>query len=170
MLIVEDKFNFLFLTYFPNYLSFCYAYNVLVSIFADIADGSAFCIAIIKPLLLQIMISTCNSKHDWTPVKYMNVFHLKRSILDLLDITGLFYQKQKCKLVETFMLMWRQKINFIPLNFLEILQRYANFLFWVLWACLAMPAKMIPLTFKKLMFFYMPNIDFIIHFFLDTTF
>ena len=30
----------------------------------------------------------------------------------------------------------RKNINFIPHVFLEILQRYANFLLWVLWACL----------------------------------
>ena len=37
---------------------------------------------------------------------------------------------------KTFVLIWRQKINFIPHAFLEILQRYCNFSFWILWVCL----------------------------------
>ena len=34
-----------------------------------------------------------------------------------------------------------QKINFIPLFYLEILQDFVNVLFWVLWASLNMPNK-----------------------------
>ena len=34
-------------------------------------------------------------------------------------------------------LLCTQNISFIPDIFLEILQRCANFLFWILWACLA---------------------------------
>ena len=37
-------------------------------------------------------------------------------------------------LKKTFVFICRQNINFTPNVFLEILQRYANFLFWVLWA------------------------------------
>ena len=39
------------------------------------------------------------------------------------------------------MLIFMQKILFIPHLFLEILQDTANFLMWVLWARLAMPTK-----------------------------
>ena len=50
---------------------------------------------------------------------------------------GYAHPKQYYQLVEDF----REKINFIPNIFLEILQRYEKFLFWVLWATLATPTQ-----------------------------
>ena len=44
--------------------------------------------------------------------------------------------KNTINLHKTFLFICRQKINFSLHAFLEILQRYAHFLFWVLWACL----------------------------------
>ena len=41
------------------------------------------------------------------------------------------------ELEESFRFHLQTKKNFISHNFLEILQRYENFLSWVLWACLA---------------------------------
>ena len=53
-----------------------------------------------------------------------------------------------------------------PHAFLEILQRYANFLFWVLWAYLATQTQHDSINLKKsLMFIWMPKIKLIIHFF-----
>ena len=52
--------------------------------------------------------------------------------------------------------------------FLEILQRYANFLFWVLWACLAAHTHNDCINLHKTsMFICIPKINFIIHFFLE---
>ena len=42
-----------------------------------------------------------------------------------------------------------KKINLVPHVFLEILQRYANFLFWVLWAYLAMQTQNDSINLKK---------------------
>ena len=42
-----------------------------------------------------------------------------------------------------------QKMNFIPQVFLEALQKYANFLFWVLWACLTMHTQNDSITRRK---------------------
>ena len=62
----------------------------------------------------------------------------------------------------------QEKINFIPCVFLKILQRYANFLFWVLWACLAMYTQKDSFNlYKTSMFICIPKINFIIHFFLE---
>ena len=47
-------------------------------------------------------------------------------------------QSDTVNLKKTFVSIYKQKINFIPHVFLEILQMHENFLFWVLWACLAM--------------------------------
>ena len=62
----------------------------------------------------------------------------------------------------------QEKINFIPCVFLKILQRYANFLFWVLWACMAMYTQKDSFNlYKTSMFICIPKINFIIHFFLE---
>ena len=52
-----------------------------------------------------------------------------------------------------------KKINFIPHVFLEILHRYVNILFYVIWACLATHAKnySINLHFRKLRFLSASN-------------
>ena len=62
------------------------------------------------------------------------------------------------------MFISRQKINFIPHVFLEILERYANFLFWVLYAYLVMHTQK---WLHKLMFTRIPKINYIIDFFLE---
>ena len=46
------------------------------------------------------------------------------------------YANPNWYLRKTFVFIYKHKINFTLHAFLEILQRYANFLFWVLWACL----------------------------------
>ena len=62
----------------------------------------------------------------------------------------------------------RQKIKFISNAFLDILQRYANFLFWVLLACLVGHTQNYSINLQKtLMFICTPKINFIIHFFLE---
>ena len=58
-----------------------------------------------------------------------------------------------------------QKINFIPHVFLQILQRYANFLFGVLWPCLPTYTHNWVNLWNTSMFICMPKIHFIIHFF-----
>ena len=51
---------------------------------------------------------------------------------------------------------------------MEILQRYANFLFWVLWACLVGHTQNDQINmYKTLMFICMQKTNFIIHFFLE---
>ena len=64
--------------------------------------------------------------------------YLKLIILGTLGMYdyALCRQSDTSNLQKTFVFICRQKINFIAYGFLEILQRYANFLFWVLWACL----------------------------------
>ena len=60
------------------------------------------------------------------------------------------------------------KNNFIPHALLEILQRYANFLFWVLWTCLVAHTQNDSINlYKTLMFICMQKTNFIIHFFLE---
>ena len=55
-----------------------------------------------------------------------------------------------------------------PNGFLEILQRYANFLFWVLWECLVAHTQYDSINlYKTLMFISMPKINVIIHFFFE---
>ena len=69
---------------------------------------------------------------------------------------------------KTFVFICRQKINFIPHALLEILQRYANFLFWVLWTCLVAHTQNDSINlYKTLMFICMQKTNFIIHFFLE---
>ena len=66
------------------------------------------------------------------------------------------------------MFICRQKINFISHALLEILQRYANFLFWVLWTCLVAHTQNDSINlYKTLMFICMQKTNFIIHFFLE---
>ena len=61
-----------------------------------------------------------------------------------------------------------KKINFIPHVFMEILQRYGNFLFWVLWACLDRYIQNDSINlYKTSIFICMAKINFIIHFFLE---
>ena len=49
---------------------------------------------------------------------------------------------------KTFVFICRQKLNFIPYAFIEILQRYAN-LFWLLWACLVTLTQNDSITVQK---------------------
>ena len=60
------------------------------------------------------------------------------------------------------------KNNFIPHALLEILQRYANFLFWVLWTCLVAHTQNDSINlYKTLLFICMQKTNFIIHFILE---
>ena len=69
-------------------------------------------------------------------------------------------------LQKTFGFICWQKINFIPHDFMGILQRYAN-LFWVLWTCLVTLTQNDSITLRKTsMFIYMQKINFIILLFL----
>ena len=55
-----------------------------------------------------------------------------------------------------------------PHALLEILQRYANFLFWVLWTCLIAHTQNDSINlYKTLMFICMQKTNFIIHFILE---
>ena len=79
-------------------------------------------------------------------------------------------QSETINLYKTFVFICRQKINFNPppYAFLEILQRYANFLFWVLWACLVAHTQNDSINlYKTSMFICMPKINFVIHFLLE---
>ena len=65
---------------------------------------------------------------------------------------NLYYQ-----FVEMFAFIFRQKINFIPYAFLEILQGYAN-LFWVLSASMVIHSQNYSINlYKTLMFISMPK-------------
>ena len=81
---------------------------------------------------------------------------------------GYAQPKWYCQLVKTFVYICRQKTNFIPKAFMAILERYANFLFWVLWVCLATHTQYDSINLQKiLMFICIPKISFIIPFFLE---
>ena len=55
------------------------------------------------------------------PVKYLNVLCQNRRTLGTLDMSGHFHQKRQCQLVESLMLVCKQKMNSIPNLFFEIL-------------------------------------------------
>ena len=81
---------------------------------------------------------------------------------------GYAHPKWYYQLVENFRLSAGKKINFIPHVFTEILQRYGNFLFWVLWACLDRYIQNDSINlYKTSIFICMAKINFIIHFFLE---
>ena len=66
-------------------------------------------------------------------------------------------QSDTINLEKTLVFICRQKTNFNPHAFLEILQRYAN-LFWVLWACLVSHTQNDSINLQKtLMFICMPK-------------
>ena len=69
-------------------------------------------------------------------------------------------------LYKTFGFICRPKINFILHVSLGMLQRYANFLFWLLWTCLTTHNYNDVCLIKTLMFICMPKINFL-HFFLE---
>ena len=77
-------------------------------------------------------------------------------------------QSDRTTLQKAFAFVSRQKINFIPYVFLEILQRYANFLFCILWAWLASQVQNNSINLQKTsMFICTPKLHFIICFFLE---
>ena len=93
--------------------------------------------------------------------------YCKVVILGTLSIPGYAHLKRYYHLLENFCLSDRQKINFVSHVFLEILQRYANFLFWVLWVCMAKQTQNHSINLQKTsMSTCTPEINFIIHFFL----
>ena len=62
--------------------------------------------------------------------------HCKLLVLGILGMLAYATQSDTINLLKTFAVICRQKINLILHAFLEILQRYAKFLFWILWASL----------------------------------
>ena len=93
--------------------------------------------------------------------------YCKLVILGTLGMPDYAYLKRYYHLVENFCLSNRQKINLVSHVFLEILQRYGNFLFWVFRVCMATQTQNDSINLQKtLMSICMPKINFIIHFFL----
>ena len=62
--------------------------------------------------------------------------YCKLVILATLGNPGCIHPKWQYHLVENFRIYLQAEERLNPHVFLEILQRYVNFLFWVLWACL----------------------------------
>ena len=92
----------------------------------------------------------------------------KLVILSYLGMPGNIHLKRWHHFEETFDVYLRAKNQLHSSIFLEILQRYVNFLFWVLWTYLATPTQNHSINFQEtLMFICMPKINFIIHFFLE---
>ena len=105
---------------------------------------------LILPVLLEILQRYC-----------------KLVILGTLGKPGYTHPKYY-HLVENFRIYLQAKEPLQPHVFLEILHRYANFLFWVLWACLDTHTQNGNINlYKTLKFLCMPKINFIIHFFLE---
>ena len=89
-------------------------------------------------------------------------------ILGTLGMSGYAHLKRYYHLVENFCLSGWQKINFVSHAFLEKLQRYQNFLFWVLWVCMATQTQNDSINFQKTsMSICMPKMNFTIHFCLE---
>ena len=65
----------------------------------------------------------------------------KLVILSYLGMPGNIHLKRWYHFEETFDAYLRVKNQLHSSIFLEILQRYANFLFWVLWTYLAIPTE-----------------------------
>ena len=83
--------------------------------------------------------------------------YCKFIILGTLAMPGYAHLKDSINLKKTFVFNCTQKI---------ILQRYANFLFWVLWACLVTQAQNDSINLQKTsMSICMPKGNFLIHFF-----
>ena len=77
-----------------------------------------------------------------------------------------YTQSDTTILQKNFVFICRQKLNFIPNPFMEILQKYAN-LFWVPWACMVTRTQNDSITLLKTQIFIcMQKINFSIHFFL----
>ena len=76
------------------------------------------------------------------------ILHVLRFPWDIAKI----YARQKCyyHFVEKILFICGQNINFTICIFLEILQRYGNFLFWVLWHAWLQTHKMIVSTCRGL--------------------
>ena len=83
------------------------------------------------------------------------------------DLTNwLFIILLACLAMHTQSDICRQKINFIPHAFMDILHRYAN-LFWALWACLVTLTQNDSIALQKTsMFICMQKINFVIHLFI----
>ena len=88
-------------------------------------------------------------------------------VFGTLVLSGYLHPRWYYHLAENFCVFFcRQKLNFIPYPFMEILQRYAN-LFWVLWTYTVTRTQNNSITLLKTsMFIYMQKLNFIIHFFL----
>ena len=92
----------------------------------------------------------------------------KLAILGTLGILDHLHQNRSNNLKQAFMLICMQKVNCITHFFLKILQRKANILFWVIWACLAIHTWNGSITLKKpSAFISRQKLNFIFHVFLD---
>ena len=96
--------------------------------------------------------------------------HCKLIAFGTLGMPGYANPKWNYQLVQNFRvyLQAKNQLQPPPYAFLEILQRYANFLFWVLWACLVAHTQNDSINlYKTSMFICMPKINFVIHFLLE---
>ena len=94
--------------------------------------------------------------------------YCKLIVLGTLGMPGYANSKWHYQLVENFCVHLQAKNQLHSHAFLEILQRYENFLFWVVWACLVAHTQNDNISLQKTsMFICRPKIKFIIHFFLE---
>ena len=90
--------------------------------------------------------------------------YCKLVILSTLGLSDYAHPKWFYQLVEYFCVYLQTNIKFHSSTILEIFQRYINFLFWLLWACLAMHNQNGTINLYKILTFNcMPKINFIIH-------
>ena len=115
-------------------------------------------------------------KHNFIIHILLEILHryCQLVILGTLSMPGYRHSKWYYQLEENFCIyLHTKKSTSSPTFFWKYCKDNANFLFWVLWACLAVDTKIDSISQndtinlrKTLMFTYMPKINFIIHFFL----
>ena len=111
----------------------------------------------------------CNRKINFILLVFLDILqtYCKLVILGNLSKPGYTHPKYY-QLVENFRIYLQAKEPLQALVFLEILHRYANFLFWVLKACLDTHNQNNSINLQKILnFLCMPKINLIIHFFLE---
>ena len=118
-----------------------------------------------KPLTL-----ICREKTKFILLFFLKILqrYWKLIVLSILGMPGKKPPKWYYHLAKNLCVYLQQNIDFIPHALFEILQRYANFLFWVLWACLVAHTQNDSINLcKTSMFICMQKTNFIIHFCLD---
>ena len=111
----------------------------------------------------------CKQKITFVLLVFLEILQIycKLFILGTLVKPGYTHPKYY-HLVENFRIYLQAKEPLQPHVFLEILHRYANFLFWVLWACLDTHTQNGSINLQKILkFLCIPEINLIIHFFLE---